>query len=297
MKNLRPILVFFLLLGLTASCSTSKNEYDSEEVAAYDVDEVDEDEDDSEEGDEEYEDDEEYDEEDDEYAESDDEDEGDEGEGDEYEEDAESYADEDSGEASIADNQEASVDTMAQDSYQDVGQESGHSLTDQMATYTVKENDTLMLIAFNLYGDYSKWRSLAQLNNNSTIISVGQELQYYVPAEQFNWTPTGTPYLIVQGDNLSYISLKVYERNDQWRPIWENNRPMIKDPDLIFPGFTLYYPDLDLSQLPPPPPSNTNLSASNTYSEEVDYEQGTENVGSEGVEEGEYVEEDAESYE
>lgn len=109
--------------------------------------------------------------------------------------------------------------------------------------YVVQENDTLMWISFKVYGDYLRWREL--LNANPGIdpesLSAGMRIQYPMPDEEFNWNPEGRPYLIIRGDTLGIISDKVYGTMKKWRSIWNNNRRMIKNPDLIFAGFTIYY--------------------------------------------------------
>jgi nucleoid-associated protein YgaU len=68
-------------------------------------------------------------------------------------------------------------------------------------------------------------------------------LSYTAPAEEFVWAPTGSPYLIRTGDTLGKISKNVYQTMTKWKMLWENNRPMIKDPNKIFAGFTIYYVD------------------------------------------------------
>jgi nucleoid-associated protein YgaU len=104
-------------------------------------------------------------------------------------------------------------------------------------TYTVQKNETLMMIAFKLYGDYGKWKSLANLNREklkgSTVVTNGMQLKYMAPAEAFVWNPQGLPYLIRTGDTLGTVSKQ--------KLIWDNNRPLIKDANKIFAGFTLYY--------------------------------------------------------
>ncbi len=111
--------------------------------------------------------------------------------------------------------------------------------------YTVQKNETLMMVAFKLYGDYAKWKELANYNrdvlNGSTILRTGMNLKYMAPAEEFVWNPQGLPYLIRTGDTLGGISNTVYQNTKKWKMIWENNRPLIKDPNKIFAGFTLYY--------------------------------------------------------
>ncbi|MCB9094829.1 MAG: LysM peptidoglycan-binding domain-containing protein [Halobacteriovoraceae bacterium] len=112
-------------------------------------------------------------------------------------------------------------------------------------TYTVQANETLMLIAFKLYGDYTRWREIQRLNSDklagSTVISPGMQLNYNMAGSGFSYNPQGNPYLIQRGDTLGIISDKVYGTMGKWKSIWDNNRPLIKDPNLIFVGFTIYY--------------------------------------------------------
>lgn len=111
--------------------------------------------------------------------------------------------------------------------------------------YTVQKNETLMLIAFKLYGNYERWKEIADQNrealNGTTNIKEGMVLNYVAPAEEFVWNPQGLPYLIRTGDTLGGISKQVYTTISKWKLIWENNRPLIKDPNKIYAGFTLYY--------------------------------------------------------
>lgn len=111
--------------------------------------------------------------------------------------------------------------------------------------YTVEENDTLMLVSFKLYGDYRMWKRIAALNSDKlaggTALTKGMQLKYNPPVTEFVWSPKGNPYLIQNGDSLSKISNKVYGNWKWWNKIYDNNKPMIKDPNLIFAGFTLYY--------------------------------------------------------
>lgn len=112
-------------------------------------------------------------------------------------------------------------------------------------TYTVQKNETLMLIAFKLYGDYERWKELASQNRETlkgnTNVREGVSLKYMAPAEEFVWNPQGLPYLIRTGDTLGGISKTVYTTTKKWKLIWENNRPLIKDPNKIFAGFTIHY--------------------------------------------------------
>lgn len=49
-------------------------------------------------------------------------------------------------------------------------------------------------------------------------------------------------YVVVAGDSLSKIAKRVYGDAQEWRRIYEANRDIVKDPDLIHPGQTLRLP-------------------------------------------------------
>ncbi len=52
-------------------------------------------------------------------------------------------------------------------------------------------------------------------------------------------------YTVKKGDYLSKISKEVYGDASKYNVIFEANKPMLKDPDLIYPGQVLRIPELD----------------------------------------------------
>jgi nucleoid-associated protein YgaU len=52
----------------------------------------------------------------------------------------------------------------------------------------------------------------------------------------------GRSYVVVKGDSLSAIAEREYGDAKQWRRIYEANKDVIKNPDLIYPGQTLRLP-------------------------------------------------------
>jgi len=50
-------------------------------------------------------------------------------------------------------------------------------------------------------------------------------------------------YTVVQGDSLSKIAKRHYGDANKWRTIYEANRDLIKDPDLIYPGQSFRIPE------------------------------------------------------
>jgi nucleoid-associated protein YgaU len=55
-------------------------------------------------------------------------------------------------------------------------------------------------------------------------------------------TPMST-YVVVKGDSLSKIAQRAYGDGKKWRKIFEANKDVIKDPDLIYPGQSLRIPE------------------------------------------------------
>jgi hypothetical protein len=118
--------------------------------------------------------------------------------------------------------------------------------------YKVKKADSLLLISFRVYRDYQKWWVFKHFNQglDENVLIPGTTLKYPLPKKKLAWHPKGNPYLILNGDSLTGISLKKYRDAMKWTKIWENNKPLIKNPDHIFAGFTIFYePDPKVIEL------------------------------------------------
>lgn len=114
----------------------------------------------------------------------------------------------------------------------------------ELTDYIVEKGDTLMLLAFKFYGDYSKWREIKNTNpqlSSDPNLTIGDRLQIQMPEVAFNWRPDGEPYLIRRNDTLQIISTNLYDTTKKWKHLYEHNKPLIKDPNIIFAGFTIYY--------------------------------------------------------
>jgi len=53
---------------------------------------------------------------------------------------------------------------------------------------------------------------------------------------------SGKTYVVVEGDSLSKIAKREYGDAGKWRTIYEANKDLINDPDLIYPGQELKVP-------------------------------------------------------
>src|SRR3954467_8838555 len=74
------------------------------------------------------------------------------------------------------------------------------------------------------------------LGNSEGIGSVDDQLQVANPE------PAAQYYDVKPGDNLSKIAKQVYGDANKYHQIFEANRPMLKNPDAIFPGQKLRIP-------------------------------------------------------
>ena len=61
--------------------------------------------------------------------------------------------------------------------------------------------------------------------------------------EPRNITPVGKTYTVVKGDSLSKIAKREYGDPSKWRQIYEANKDVIDNPDLIEPGQDLIIPE------------------------------------------------------
>ena len=107
--------------------------------------------------------------------------------------------------------------------------------------YKVVSGDSLWKIAEKKLGDGEKWVELAKINDlkNPGIIFSGQELKLPEVKQVEN---KGGEYVVVKGDYLWKIALNEYGDGFGWTKIWEANRAMIRNPDLIEVGMRLAIP-------------------------------------------------------
>lgn len=110
--------------------------------------------------------------------------------------------------------------------------------------YRVRRGDTLMKIAFEHYGDLYRWKEIYETNRKSikdpNHVPPGTKI-VLSDAGLVTVERNGERYLIKRGDTLGTISGDVYGTRAKWKKLWENNRQLIKDPNKIYAGFSLYY--------------------------------------------------------
>lgn len=119
------------------------------------------------------------------------------------------------------------------------------SSINQSEDYTVQSGDTLMRIAFEIYGDIYKWKAIYEANRDKisdpNSIPKGLVLKIEKPAIPVVIDRNGKKYMIKKGDTLGKISDTLYGTPSKWKELWEHNKQLIQNPNRIFAGFYLYY--------------------------------------------------------
>ncbi len=86
---------------------------------------------------------------------------------------------------------------------------------------------------------------IAQVDDRIEIIEAAVE-EREAPVEFAADEPISSEYYTVQkGDSLSKISKRVYGNALKYRVIFEANRPMLSDPNKIYPGQVLRIPNIE----------------------------------------------------
>ena len=77
----------------------------------------------------------------------------------------------------------------------------------------------------------------------SDVVSGSSSTAPSPPADPGGNVSTERMYIVQSGDSLSKISRKFYGDANKWKQIYEANKDVVKNPDLIQPGWRLRIPD------------------------------------------------------
>lgn len=94
---------------------------------------------------------------------------------------------------------------------------------------TIENKNKIIVVAGNIEG-VSTVDDMVLVKNPPVVAPPEPEKQFYT---------------VKKGDYLSKIAKEVYGKANKYNIIFEANKPMLKDPDLIYPGQVLVIPPLD----------------------------------------------------
>ncbi|MFD2569703.1 peptidoglycan-binding protein LysM [Spirosoma soli] len=103
---------------------------------------------------------------------------------------------------------------------------------------TVKTKGDTVILTGSVKSQEDAEKIALAVGNVEGVSSVDNQLSVDQP------TPEGKFYTVKSGDTLSKISKEVYGDPMKFGIIFEANKPMLKDPDLIYPDQVLRIPQL-----------------------------------------------------
>ena len=133
------------------------------------------------------------------------------------------------------------------------GSESSEEKAAKVKSHLEKYNFDLSGVKFAVEGDAvtvsgqaknidEKQRILATAGNVDGVSSVHDNLSLKEALKIEIPDMSKTMYTVKSGDSLSKISKEVYGDANSYQKIFEANKPMLSDPDKIYPGQVLYIP-------------------------------------------------------
>lgn len=106
----------------------------------------------------------------------------------------------------------------------------------EVEDFQVQYDDGVATITGKVPSQAEKEKVVLALGNTQGVAQVDDRLEVVEPA------PEATFYVVQSGDSLSKIALAHYGDAMKYPAIFEANKPMLKDPDLIYPGQVLRIP-------------------------------------------------------
>ncbi|PIF05298.1 MAG: peptidoglycan-binding protein LysM [Draconibacterium sp.] len=112
-----------------------------------------------------------------------------------------------------------------------------------VSDFNIKVNDDVVRVWGEADSQEVKEKVVLALGNVEGVASVEDNMTVKQAEEEKQ--PEAQYYTVVRGDSLSKIAKKYYGNAMKYPVIFEANKPMLSDPDKIYPGQVLRIPPLD----------------------------------------------------
>ncbi|RSK41667.1 peptidoglycan-binding protein LysM [Mangrovimonas spongiae] len=109
----------------------------------------------------------------------------------------------------------------------------------QVENLNIHIDDDKATVTGAAYDQATKEKVVLVVGNSAGIATVDDQMTVENPE------PEAQFHTVVSGDTLGKIAKKYYGNAMKYPVIFEANKPMLKDPDLIYPGQVLRIPALD----------------------------------------------------
>jgi nucleoid-associated protein YgaU len=109
----------------------------------------------------------------------------------------------------------------------------------EVENLTVYVNDTVATVHGKVSNQADREKIVLTIGNVDGVSRVDDRMEVVTPE------PEAVYYTVVRGDTLSKIAKEQYGNAMKYPVIFEANRPMLKDPDKIYPGQVLRIPPIE----------------------------------------------------
>lgn len=113
------------------------------------------------------------------------------------------------------------------------------------STIQVVVDDEEVTLTGSIDNMENKNKIVVTAGNVDGISSVNDQILLTNPPSIRPPEPEKQFYTVKKGDYLSKIAKEVYGKANKYNIIFEANKPMLKDPNMIYPGQVLVIPSLD----------------------------------------------------
>jgi len=110
----------------------------------------------------------------------------------------------------------------------------------------VSYSDGVAQISGTAVSQAEREKAVLLMGNTAGVSRVDDQLRVLPPKPEAPPEPPAVFYTVKRGDSLSKIAKEHYGNAMKYPVIFEANKPMLKDPDKIYPGQVLRIPPLDI---------------------------------------------------
>ena len=127
---------------------------------------------------------------------------------------------------------------------EDIKEDIVEALGDSVENLEVEFNDGTVTLRGTVDSQATREKAVLLAGNVKSVENVDDQLTVRAAEAAAEAAPAPVFYTIQSGDSLWKIASRHYGDGNKWNALFEANREVIKDPDLIYPGQQIRVPEL-----------------------------------------------------